>query len=216
MAIQWAGVGLCLFVNVWETLCVCVWKDGVCERESYESSNGILSLMWRARPIQSPVNRENVSHDVEGLEQVYDIISVLPQQRYGTERPDSLILPQGLKSCKQPQNIGTGLVPKCALHSRAEWATSDREEARGTVEVQSKKHTLKAKQETLRVCCGWDTRYRHFSLVFSLWQMLSYSSGVCLHHFWSQFKQSSKAALRAGKSDDINTSIHPSPHRYAH
>lgn len=56
--------------------------------------------MWRARPIQSPVNRENVSHDVEGLEQVYDIISVLPQQRYGTENPDSLIHPQGLESCK--------------------------------------------------------------------------------------------------------------------
>lgn len=53
---------------------------------SYESSNGIPSLTRGTRPIPSPVNRENVSHDLEGLEQVYDIISVLPQQRYGTEK----------------------------------------------------------------------------------------------------------------------------------
>lgn len=87
---------------------------------SYESSNGIPSLMRGARPIRSPVNRENVSHDVEGLEQVYDIIRVLPEQRYGTESPDSLIYPQGLKSCKQSQNVGTGLVPKCFILSQTE------------------------------------------------------------------------------------------------
>lgn len=46
---------------------------------SYESGNGIPSLMRGARPIRSPVSRENVSCDLEGLEQFYDIISVLPQ-----------------------------------------------------------------------------------------------------------------------------------------
>lgn len=35
--------------------------------------------MWGARPIRNPVNRENVIRDLEGQEQVYDIISVLPQ-----------------------------------------------------------------------------------------------------------------------------------------
>lgn len=36
-----------------------------------------------ARPIRNPVNRENVTRDVEGQGRVYDIISVLPLQRYG-------------------------------------------------------------------------------------------------------------------------------------
>lgn len=63
-----------------------------------------------ARPIPNPVNRENVTRDVEGQGRVYDIISVLPLQRYGAregagrrggQRLDGPIRPQGLKSCKQ-------------------------------------------------------------------------------------------------------------------
>lgn len=41
--------------------------------------------MRGARPIRNPVNRENVTRDVEGQRRVYDIISVLPLQRYGTQ-----------------------------------------------------------------------------------------------------------------------------------
>lgn len=57
-----------------------------------------------------------------------------------------------------------------------------------------------------------DTGYRHFSLVFSLWQGFCYLSGVCLCHLWCQSKQTSKAAIRTGQSQGINTTIHPSPH----
>lgn len=59
-----------------------------------------------------------------------------------------------------------------------------------------------------------DIGYRHFSLVFSLWQGLRYLSGVCLCHFWCQSKQTSEAAIRTGQSRGINTSIHPSPHMH--
>lgn len=86
---------------------------------NYETSNGILSLMGGTRPIRGPINRENVSHDVEGLQQDYDIISVLPVQRYGVEKPKGLIYPQGLKSCKHTK-IEIGLVFKCSIHSQAE------------------------------------------------------------------------------------------------
>lgn len=54
--------------------------------------NGAPSLICSAHPIQSPVSHENVSYDLDGLEQVYDIISGLPLQRNGTENPESLIL----------------------------------------------------------------------------------------------------------------------------
>lgn len=57
-----------------------------------------------------------------------------------------------------------------------------------------------------------DTGYRHFSLVFSLWQGLCYMSGVCLCRFWCQSKQTCKTVIRTGQSQGINTSIHPSPH----
>lgn len=128
-------------------VCVCVW-------ESYESSNGFPSLMWGTWPIPSPVSHENVSHDEEGLEQVYDIISVLPQQRYDTERPDSLIYPQGLKLCKQSQNFGAGCVNKCFVLSQTEWDTADSEVARKAVWTQSKRYTLKVKQETYKCVVG--------------------------------------------------------------
>lgn len=142
---------------------------------SYEGSNGIPSSMRGAWPIRSLVSRENVSHDVEGLEQVYDIISVLPQQRYGTEKPDGLICPQGLKSCKQSQNVRTAQVlRKCFILSQTESDTADTEAAWRVVWSQSRSYTENVKQETYSVV--WvrltDTGYRHFSLVFSLWQRL--------------------------------------------
>lgn len=56
--------------------------------------------------------------------------------------------------------------------------------------------------------------YRHFSLVFSLWQGLCYLSGVCLYHFWCQSKQTGKAVIRTGESQGINNNIHPSPHTH--
>lgn len=84
---------------------------------NYETSNGILSLMGGTRPIPGPINRENVSHDIERLQQDYDIISVLPVQRYSVEK--GLIYPQGLKSCKRTK-IEIGLLFKCYIHSQAE------------------------------------------------------------------------------------------------
>lgn len=36
-------------------------------------------------PFQALVNRENVTRDVVGQRRVYDIISVLPPQRYGVQ-----------------------------------------------------------------------------------------------------------------------------------
>lgn len=92
----------------------------------YKSNNGIPSLMWGAGPIRRPVSHENVSNDLEGLEQVYDIISVLPQQRYCSESPDGLIFPQGLTLCKQSQSAGIGHISKCFILSQTEWDTSDR------------------------------------------------------------------------------------------
>lgn len=71
--------------------------------------------MWGARPIRSPVSHENVSYDLDGLKQVYDIISELPWQRYGTGSLDSLIYPQGLKLCKQVQNLELGHASKCFI-----------------------------------------------------------------------------------------------------
>lgn len=87
---------------------------------AYKGSNGIPSSMQGARPIRSPISRENVIYDLDRLEQVYDIISVLPRQRYGTESPDSLIYLQGLKLCKQSQNVGTARVSKCFILSQTE------------------------------------------------------------------------------------------------
>lgn len=49
---------------------------------AYKSSNGMPPSSWSARPILNPVSHENVSYDLDALEQVYDIISVLPQLRY--------------------------------------------------------------------------------------------------------------------------------------
>lgn len=92
----------------------------------YKSNNGIPSLMWGAGPVRRPVSHENVSSDLEGLEQVYDIISVLPQQRYCSESPDGLVFPQGLTLCKQSQSAEIGRISKCFILSQTEWDTSDR------------------------------------------------------------------------------------------
>lgn len=189
------------FVKRWQTLCVYVWL------KSYESSNGIPSLMWGPRPIRSPVSRENVSHDLEELEQVYDIISALPLQRYYTDSPDSLIYPQGLKSCKQSQNVATGRVPSASFFPKQNETLHIVRQHGERFELNQKGTHWKPNRKPTSVL--WvrhrDTGYRHFSRVFSLWQGFCYLSGICLCHLWCQSKQTSEAVIRTGRSQGINT-----------
>lgn len=89
------------FLSEWQPQrCVCasVWEMSYEEEVKRESSNGFCSLVWAPRPIPDPVSCENVSHDVERQEQVYDIISVLPQQRYGAGSPNVRIHLHGPKA----------------------------------------------------------------------------------------------------------------------
>lgn len=53
-----------------------------------------------ARPIRNPVNRENVTRDVEGQGRVYDIISVLPLQRYGAR--EGVVVAAGRAKARRP------------------------------------------------------------------------------------------------------------------
>lgn len=185
---------------------VCVWVM------SYESSNGIPSLMWGARPIRSPVNRENVSHDLKGLEQVYDIISALPKQRYGAEEPPTVWSIHKVSSRANSHKmlehdffLSASFFPKqneTLQNGEAAW--------RAVLNSIKKVHTEKPNRKPTSVL--WvrhrDTGYRHFSLVFSLWQGLCYLSGATFG------ANPSKLAIRTGRSQGINTSIHPSPHTH--
>lgn len=97
---------------------MCVWARVTERVMNYDGSNGILPLMGGTGPIRSIVNRENVSRDVEGLERVYDIISVLPQQRYGAESLGSPLRPRGLKSqANTGKNLQRGGACLWGLHS---------------------------------------------------------------------------------------------------
>lgn len=97
---------------------------------NYDSSNGILPLMGGTGPIRSIVNRENVSRDVEGLERVYDIISVLPQQRYGAESLGSLLRPRGLKShANTSKNLQRGVSLGASFFSGSEGGARESEAA---------------------------------------------------------------------------------------
>lgn len=88
---------------------------------NYDNSNGILPLMGGAGPIRSIVNRENVRRDVEGLERVYDIISMLPRQRYGEESLGSLIYSRGLKShANTHKNLQRGVSLSAPFFSGSE------------------------------------------------------------------------------------------------
>lgn len=106
---------------------------GVCVTErvmNYDSGNGILPLMGGTGPIRSIVNRENVSRDVEGLERVYDIISVLPQQRYGAESLGSVLCPRGLKShANTSKNLQRGVSLGASFFSGREGGARDSEAA---------------------------------------------------------------------------------------
>lgn len=175
------------------SLCVCV-RERVMSYEIMESLAGCEVL----GPFEGSSTVKMSAYDLEGLEQVYDIISVLPKQRYVTDSPDSLIYSQGLESYKQPQSVGTRLAPECSTLSR--------------LLARSKRYTLDRQTGIPTSALRVETE-GHWIRYLVLGGGLCYMSGVGLRRVWCQSKQTSEGCNQ--KQDNHRGLLHTA-HTHQH